>query len=325
MSRAARTNKRIITTMTRYARSARWLLAGGLLFAASAAAQSDYIRDVETELQQLGYDVGAINGVFDDTLESAINRFKADEGLPQDGALTRDTRALIAARAAGEPLPSRLPAPTQPTPPTQPVAPPPQPKPSSTQAATPPPAAPPTAAARRGRAAFGESGWRAGRSAYKRRVGFVVDLAAEFGGDDLVTVVLDNNDSEDITAGDGIVLGAGGYWLLRENFGLQGTLAYKIKQTSADNSDLGLERWIVDVSAITFVDDFQFAAGLVHHTNIDFDGDGFLPDFSFDDATGLKLEIGYSWFALSYTNIDYEVNGFSFDASNVGLRLRGGF
>ena len=100
MSRAARTNKRIITTMTRYARSARWLLAGGLLFAASAAAQSDYIRDVETELQQLGYDVGAINGVFDDTLESAINRFKADEGLPQDGALTRDTRALIAARAA---------------------------------------------------------------------------------------------------------------------------------------------------------------------------------------------------------------------------------
>ena len=57
----------------------------------------------------------------------------------------------------------------------------------------------------------------------------------------------------------------------------------------------------------------------------DFDGDGFLPDFSFDDATGLKLEIGYSWFALSYTNIDYEVNGFSFDASNVGLRLRGGF
>ncbi len=185
--------------------------------------------------------------------------------------------------------------------------------------------APPAAAARCGRADFGDSGWRAGRSAYKRRVGFVVDLAAEFGGDDLVTVVLDNNDSEDITAGDGIVLGAGGYWLLRENFGLQGTLAYKIKQTSADNSDLGLERWIVDVSAITFVDDFQFAAGLVHHTNIDFDGDGFLPDFSFDDATGLKLEIGYSWFALSYTNIDYEVNGFSFDASNVGLRLRGGF
>ena len=82
MSRVARTNKRIITTMNRYARSARWLLAGGLLFAASAAAQSDYIRDVETELQQLGYDVGAINGVFDDTLESAINRFKADEGLP---------------------------------------------------------------------------------------------------------------------------------------------------------------------------------------------------------------------------------------------------
>ena len=108
MSRAARTNKRIITTMTRYARSARWLLAGGLLFAASAAAQSDYIRDVETELQQLGYDVGAINGVFDDTLESAINRFKADEGLPQDGALTRDTRASTAARAALDARQSRV-------------------------------------------------------------------------------------------------------------------------------------------------------------------------------------------------------------------------
>ena len=157
------------------------------------------------------------------------------------------------------------------------------------------------------------------------RAGFVVDLAAEFGGDDLVTVVLDNNDSEDITAGDGFVLGAGGYLLLRENFGVQGTLSYKVNETSANNSDLGLERWIVDVSAIGLVDNFQFLAGVVHHMNVDFDGDGFLQDFSFDDATGLKVEVGYSWFALSYTNIEYEVNGFTFDASNVGLRLRGGF
>lgn len=310
----------------------RWGAAGvlvaGLLVCTQGFAQSDYVRQVELELQQLGYDVGEINGVFDNDLETAVNAFKADEGLPQDGALDRDTRALIAARASGEPVPSRIPepssavaspAPSRATPP--PVQPEPAPE-SAAAPATPSPSAEPSGA---GKPLFGEAGWRAGRHAYNRRAGFVVDLAAEFGGDDLVTVVLDNNDSEDITAGDGFVLGAGGYLLLRENVGVQGTLSYKVNETSANNSDLGLERWIVDVSAIGLVDNFQFLAGVVHHMNVDFDGDGFLQDFSFDDATGLKVEVGYSWFALSYTNIEYEVNGFTFDASNVGLRLRGGF
>ena len=65
---------------------------------AAFAAGSPYIQTVEEQLQQLGYAVGEIDGVFDQALEAGLNAFKADAGLPQNGLLDRETRALIEAR-----------------------------------------------------------------------------------------------------------------------------------------------------------------------------------------------------------------------------------
>ena len=307
---------------------------------AAFAAGSPYIQTVEEQLQQLGYAVGEIDGVFDQALEAGLNAFKADAGLPQNGLLDRETRALIEARvqtpranqpdgaaasaASAKPPPAApnttTPARSQPAQTIGPATPPP-----ASSADADPDAATRYAQATRSPAVFGDPAWRAERPTYRRRIGWVAEVAAEFGGDELVTVTLDNNEREDITAGDGLSLAGGGYWLLRPDFGLQGLLGYKLNESSAADSDLGVERWTLEASAFTFVGEVQLTAGVVHHRDIDFDGDGFLPDFSFDDATGLKLDAAWRWFALSYTQIDYEVNGFRFDAGSIGLRLRGGF
>ena len=311
---------------------------GGTAFAAG----SSYIQTVEEQLQQLGYAVGEIDGVFDQALEAGLNAFKADAGRPQDGLLDRETRSLIEARvktprannpdratdtAAGTTPPPAAPSTTtvvrsQPAPTIGPVTPSPA-DPADAEPAT--DAATHYAQATRRPAVFGDPAWRAERPTYRRRIGWIAEIAAEFGGDELVTVTLDNNEREDITAGDGLSLAGGGYWLLRPDFGVQGLLGYKLNESSAADSDLGVDRWTLEASAFTFLGDVQLTAGVVHHRDINFDGDGFLPDFSFDDATGLKLDAAWRWFALSYTQIDYEVNGFRFDAGSIGLRLRGGF
>lgn len=313
--------------------------------ALAQATGSPYIEDIERDLQQLGYDVGTVDGVFDLELQAGINAFKADAGLAEDGLLDRDTRALIQAQRADPDAISNRAAPGASTTSASPEATTPSPQsrpataiaPSETEPTSPasPPSARPaialepsvasTARTTRSDASFGERNWRAARQAYRRRFGVVAELAAEFGGENVVTVTLDNNDREDITTGDGIVLAGGAYYLLQPDFGLQGSLGYKVNETTAEDSDLGIDRWTLELTAFKFFGEVQLAAGLVHHRNIDFEGDGFLPDFSFDDATGLKVDIAWRWFALSYTQIDYEVNGFRFDAGNIGLRLRGGF
>ncbi len=67
-------------------------------------------------------------------------------------------------------------------------------------------------------------------------------------------------------------------------------------------------------------------AGVTHHVDIQFDGDGFVPNLDFDDATGFTLEAGWKWIALSYTGIDYtDEFGGDWDASSVGITLTSKF
>ena len=61
-----------------------------------ASAQNDYMKSeevillVEYQLLDLGYDPGAIDGVFDDAARSAVLTFEKAEGLVQDGFITDD-------------------------------------------------------------------------------------------------------------------------------------------------------------------------------------------------------------------------------------------
>jgi hypothetical protein len=157
------------------------------------------------------------------------------------------------------------------------------------------------------------------------RFGFALEADLEYGGDDFATVSFTDGSSQHIKTGQGVTLALGGHFKPSEGspFGIRATVGYKFVTTAAQNADIGIERTVIEaLGSYRLASDVWFAAGVTHHSGIEFDGDGFGPDLEFDDATGLTAEIGWKWIALSYTNMDYQDEfGGEWDASNLGLTL----
>lgn len=161
------------------------------------------------------------------------------------------------------------------------------------------------------------------------RVGVTLEGALEFGGDDVATVFYTNGDSQDVQAGQGVTVAIGGHFRPAETspFELRATVGYKFVSTMASNADIGMDRvtWKL-IGSVRNENGFWIGAGPVRHTNIQFDAAGLGPNVSFDDATGVAVEAGWRFLALSYTNIDYiDEFGGSYDASNIGLLATWGF
>jgi hypothetical protein len=152
--------------------------------------------------------------------------------------------------------------------------------------------------------------------------GFVLETAAEFGGDDVVKVFYDNGDTQDLRAGQGVTLAAGVHYQpasLPVDFAA--TVGYKFVRTRDFNSDLGINRIVFKLTGTyALPNHFWVDAGPVLHTSTKVSGAGFIPDINFDDSVGVTLGAGWRWFGISYTNIRYSsaVTG-SVDASNVGV------
>jgi peptidoglycan hydrolase-like protein with peptidoglycan-binding domain len=66
----------------------------------------DAVRGVESRLAELHFEVGAVDGVFDDDTEFAVQAFQKLAGLPRDG---RVTQAVVDKLAATSPPPPLVP------------------------------------------------------------------------------------------------------------------------------------------------------------------------------------------------------------------------
>lgn len=286
------------------------LLVGLLLAAQGSWAQgSPYIQEIEQQLLQLGFDPGPVDGRFDSRLTAAINAFKASRHLPQDGLLDARTRDLLARAVAPQPVAPTVPLVQPAPPPVVQTAPPEAPAPSSAPAAAPPiaqPAASPRVTAPR-RAHWD---WVGG--------GFL-----EFGGDDVVTVTFTNNESQDLKAGQGVGAFGGGLFRPHQDamFELRGTLGFKYVTTAASNADITLTRLVWELEPrLRFGAGFWAAIPAVLHTNIEYAGDGFTRDLSFDNAFGTGLRIGWRGLALRWTKLEYRDEfGNDYDASSLGF------
>ena len=155
------------------------------------------------------------------------------------------------------------------------------------------------------------------------KFGFLVGADLEYGGDDIITVSFTDGSDQDIKAGQGGTFSIGGYFKPHESsaFSARGTVGYKFVTTAASNADIGIDRIVYElVGDYEWPSGFWVGAGLVRHTGIQLDGDGFGPDVDFDDATGVTAELGWRWIGLTYTKIDYEDEfGAQWDANSVGL------
>jgi peptidoglycan hydrolase-like protein with peptidoglycan-binding domain len=64
----------------------------------------DPVRGVETRLAELHFEVGAVDGVFDDDTEYAVQAFQKLAGLPKDGRVTQPVAEKLAAASPPPPL-----------------------------------------------------------------------------------------------------------------------------------------------------------------------------------------------------------------------------
>lgn len=284
------------------------LLTTSLLLALPAWASTDLIRDLEQQLDLLGYDVGAIDGRYDENLRTAVEQFQGDQGMAVSGNLDPTTRERLnqvaAAKQGSTPAPA-APAASAPAAAQGSVA-------GQQAAAEQQPAAQaPTPQTHTGGIVFG------------KRFGGVVGGSIEFGGDDIGTVFFTDGSSQDITAGDGVGGEIGIFGRpAPAPFALRATLGFKYATSQASNADINVNRLVFNLIGTHEVGQFRYGGGLTHHSNISYDADGLGPDGDFDDALGFTVELGWSWLVLSYTNIEYEAEGSrqDFDASNFGLR-----
>jgi hypothetical protein len=156
-------------------------------------------------------------------------------------------------------------------------------------------------------------------------LGFALDLGFEFGGDDFLEVYFTNGGSQKLRAGQGGTLAVGG--ILRPSaaspLSLRGTVGFKFVTTAADNANIMFTRIPVElVGSYSFPNAVRVGAGVVHHANNKFNGDGFVDDATFSPATGFTAELGYKAFAVTYTALNYKVKGGDpFNGGSIGAQL----
>jgi hypothetical protein len=158
-----------------------------------------------------------------------------------------------------------------------------------------------------------------------KRGGFLAQLDADFGGDNVATVYFEDDSDQDLKAGQGLAISLGGWFRPIESspFELQASVGYKFSTTAASNADIGMQRTLLQLEGLyRWPNGVYLGGGLMQHMSPRLDGDGFFPDVDFDDATGFNLEVGWKWISLHYADVSYSSDEFEdVDASHVGIRV----
>lgn len=155
-------------------------------------------------------------------------------------------------------------------------------------------------------------------------LGFVGELALEFGGDDVATVSFVGGGSQDVRAGQGGTLAVGGHYRpAGAPIDLVATVGYKFVTTAASNSDIGITRFVVQLTGLYDpVEEWWIGGGPVLHAGTTLDGGGLTSSVSFDPSIGLNLQGGWRWVGVTGTLMTYKAAGASVSANAIGLSLR---
>lgn len=150
-----------------------------------------------------------------------------------------------------------------------------------------------------------------------------VNMDLQFGGDTLLYIEYTDGSDQEIQAGNGLVFNGG---LLVDipvdGMQLRSTLGFKYSTSQATNVDISKTAIPFEAGLrYGFGDGFFVEGGVVHHINpkLSVDDDS----VEFDSTPGANLKAGWRFITVGYSQLTYEVDSESYDASsiNVGLEL----
>lgn len=161
-------------------------------------------------------------------------------------------------------------------------------------------------------------------------MGPTIQIRGGGGGDALEEVTYTNGDTQTIRGGKGLEIAAGWHVQPYRNspFDLRAQVGYRYYGTHANNVDIHMDRvtWEL-IPTVQFGAGFWGGVGLLMHTNVKIHNDGVLPDYKFKNAFGPDFQLGWRWFAVTYTAMKYkyEPTGQKFSANSLGAQFTWSF
>jgi hypothetical protein len=154
-----------------------------------------------------------------------------------------------------------------------------------------------------------------------QKLTFSIGGGIEFGGDKIAEVYFTNGADQSVNAGQGGSLFASLDYAVSKSFRIRTLAGYKYVTTAANNANIRLTRFPIQISGIVNLDKaWWLSAGFATQQGISFKGDGFLDDLSLTTKGGATFGLGYKLFYLSYTGMKYKDNlQYEYNASSIGL------
>lgn len=154
-----------------------------------------------------------------------------------------------------------------------------------------------------------------------QKLGFSLGGGLDFGGDKVAKVYFTNGADQSVNAGQGGSIFASLDYSINKSFRIRTLAGFKYVTTAAENANIRLTRFPLQLSGIFNVDkNWWLSAGFATQQGIKFKGDGYLDDLDMTTKGGAIVGLGYNSFFLTYTGMKYKDNlQYEYDASSVGL------
>jgi hypothetical protein len=156
---------------------------------------------------------------------------------------------------------------------------------------------------------------------HPQKLTFSLGGGIDFGGDKIAEVYFTNGADQSVNAGQGGSILAALDYAISKSFRIRTVAGYKYVTTAANNANIRLTRFPIQVSGIVNLDkNWWLTAGLATQQGIRFKGDGFLDDLRLKTKGGATFGLGYNLVYLSYTGMKYKDNlQNEYNASSIGL------
>ncbi|TQF72782.1 outer membrane beta-barrel protein [Pseudoalteromonas luteoviolacea] len=145
-------------------------------------------------------------------------------------------------------------------------------------------------------------------------VTFSLTTGYVFGGDTVGELIYEDDDSESIKAGQGVILGGGLSYEFNSKWAVDISANYHLDTATAKNGDLSFERLAFNVIPYYGINDsFSVGLGLGLHTNVELSND-FGSDVEFSNETAFISSLRYHFETISadlelrHTRVEYSVD-----------------